>query len=314
MSSRVIGLGTAAMDIVLQCNALPRADGFAFVHNELLTPGGSCANVLAALVGLGVSTSLIAKIGGDAYGQAFYDDLKKCGIDADYVKVVPGGVTLHTFITVAPDGSRSIFANLGNTLLSLSEDEVVPEMLDEARVFYTDMFPGKPALKLARICQDRNIPVIFNLQCPPSFMCLCGVPRREIAQMISVSSLVVGSADAFTELTGNNDTRRAILEIYRWGQPRLGVVCTLGAQGAVWFYDRETYAVESYPVETVDTTGAGDAFVAGLISAHFYKGLLPLESMRFASACAAMKCMQAGPRLKVVEAQVWEFMKRFQTP
>lgn len=65
MDFKVLGLGTAAMDIVLQCEELPREDGFAFIYNEQLIPGGSCANVLVALTKLGVKTSLIAQMGDD---------------------------------------------------------------------------------------------------------------------------------------------------------------------------------------------------------------------------------------------------------
>lgn len=311
MSSKVVGLGTAAMDVVLRCNTLPKSDGFAFVHEECLTPGGSCANVLTALSFLGVHTALVAKIGDDSYGRLFLEDLKKCGVGADHVKVVAGGITLHTFIAVSPDGSRIVLANLGNTLLSLAADEVGPHMLEDARVFYTDMFPGKPALSLAQRCRDLGIPMVFNLQCPPSFMALCGVPKRELAQMVTLSTLVISNAESLRELTGIDDIFRALEEVKRWGQPPEGVICTLGSEGAAWLYEKQVLKKDAFPVKAVDTTGAGDAFAAGLIFALFYKGQSVDEALAFANACAAIKCTQSGPRLRVTERDVLEFLKGF---
>ena len=142
MKIQVLGLGAAAMDVVLRCNDLPREDGFAFIHQENLMPGGSCANTLVALAGLGVQTGLLAKMGDDHYGRQFLQDLAASGVSTAHTLIKPGGVSLHTFITVAPDGSKAIFAHFSDSFLELAPDEIHPEMLDNVRVFYTDMLPG----------------------------------------------------------------------------------------------------------------------------------------------------------------------------
>ena len=79
MTAQILGLGASAMDVVLNCEDLPREDGFAFIHEEKLTPGGSCANVLTAAAGFGNRTGLIAKMGDDEYGRVFVEDLGRWG-------------------------------------------------------------------------------------------------------------------------------------------------------------------------------------------------------------------------------------------
>ena len=81
MIKTVLGLGTATMDIVLQCAGLPKADGFEVIKKEQLYSGGSCANMLVTLAKLGVNARQIAKIGDDSLGKTFREDLIKDGVD-----------------------------------------------------------------------------------------------------------------------------------------------------------------------------------------------------------------------------------------
>lgn len=83
---------------------------------------------------------------------------------------------------------------------------------------------------------------------------------------------------------------------------------TLGDKGALWVRDQEVLLFPGYRVDAVDSTGAGDAFAAGLIHAFFHKKKPEQDAMAFACACAAVKCTQPGPRLKADEAAVSLFM------
>jgi sugar/nucleoside kinase (ribokinase family) len=310
MRKKVLGLGAAAMDIVLQCESLPREDGFAFIRREQLMPGGSCANVLVTLVRLGTNASLVAVLGDDHYGIMFKDELAQTGVGTENIKIRKNGTSLHTFVTVDSRGARSIFVNPGDCLLSLSPEEVEVSMLEGVGVFYTDMFPGHAALKLARFALERDIPVVFALECPPSFMEQCGIGKEEIEQMLSLCTLFCTGREALQELAGQSDPERAARHIYRLFRPPLGLVVTSGEKGALWLTDEQTIHMPIFPVETVDTTGAGDAFAGGLIHAYFFRGQGREDSLQFASACAAIKCSQFGPRMQAKEAQVREFLQK----
>jgi sugar/nucleoside kinase (ribokinase family) len=307
-----LGLGAVAMDIVLQCEDLPREDGFAFVHQEKLMPGGSCANVLVTLANMGARCGILAKVGDDPYGNTLSKDLKGAGISTQYLLTKEGGVTLHTFIAVARNGSKAILVNLGDSFLSLSDDEVNPEMLEGVKVFYTDMFAGRAALKLARLCGEKGIKVFFNLQCSPSFLELCRVSRKELEEMISICDLFYSGREGLLELSATGDGMEAGLAVYKKYHPEMGVVATLGDKGATWINHQGTLFVPAFHVTASDTTGAGDAFAGGLIYSFFIRGRDRKTSIEFSSACAAIKCMQPGPRLKASEMDVRRFLDRHQ--
>jgi len=306
----VLGLGTAAMDVVLSCSDLPREDGFALVGSEALVPGGSCANVMAALGVLGFSSGLACKLGDDRYGREFLEDLARRGIDSSLVKVKPGGVTLHTFITVAGNGAKAIFAHLGDSLLELGEEEVGPEALEGVRVFYTDLMPAGPALKLARECRKRKIKVVFDLEVPVDFHRLCGTGEDRIREMIGLADLFIAGGEALTRLTGRPDPARALEEICGRHPLPEGAAATLGPEGSLWLKEGELVSRPAMKVESRDTTGAGDAFAAGLMAGRFLENRPRPEALDLATACAALKCTQPGPRLRGDRAQVEELLKR----
>ena len=306
--SKVLGMGAAAMDVVMRCDQLPKADGFAFIHNESLLAGGSCANVLATLAGMGTSTALVAQMGDDTYGLAFMQDLEQIGIGAQFLKLRHGGVSLHTFITVAEDGAKAIFAQMGDSLLTLTEDDVSPNMLDDVSVFYSDLMPAGPALKLARLCRERGIRIVFNLQAAPDFMTLCGIDRERINEMLTLCDLFITFQDGLSGWTKQSKYQDSCQSVFEQFQPAMGVVVTLGPKGSLWCHAQGEIYTPAFRVDSHDTTGAGDAFAGGLIQALFIDAAEPTMAARFATACAALKCIRPGPRLSVNKDQVATFL------
>jgi len=300
----VLGLGAAAVDVVLECDDLPREDGFSRVRRERVVPGGSCANMLAGLARLGTPSALVAQMGDDDYGRVFLKDLEASGVSAAHVLLKPEGTSLHTFIAVAQNGARSILAHMGDSLLALSEDQVAESLLDGICVFYTDMLPSRPALKLARACALREVPVVFNLQVGPGFMALCGTLRKDIEEMISLSRVFVTFRGALEELAGTADPDEALDRLVSKHPLPDGALVTLGQDGARWIHAGGRLEQPTFSVEARDTTGAGDAFSAGLIQSFLVERTDRPEALAFASACAALKCTMPGPRFTGDRRQV----------
>ncbi|HUJ69803.1 MAG TPA: carbohydrate kinase family protein [Syntrophorhabdales bacterium] len=309
MTTDVLGMGAVAMDLVLRCEELPGEDGFAFVHEERWLPGGSCSNVLVTLSSMGARCAVAAQIGDDSYGNGVRADLDRAGISTRYLLTKLGGTSLHTLVAVDSRGSRSIYANLGDAFLDLSESQVSREMLDGVKVFYTDMLAAKPALELARLCREMGIPTVFNLECSPTFMESCKVARDELEEMISLCHLFCVGREGLRGLTPMADERQAALHLNEKYAPKGGVVATLGEKGAFWSGNGETVSVPAFTIAAVDTTGAGDAFAGALIYARLLRQRDMGTSLAFANACGAIKCLQPGPRLKANEKEVEEFME-----
>ena len=287
---KVLSLGALAMDIVLESDVMPQNDGFAVLKAETLLPGGSASNVSVALHCLGVKVYQTGKIGDDALGLAFKEDLLRQGVNVDFLIVKPGGTTLHTYVITVPQGQHCIFANLGDCVFNLEADELAPSILCGFCCFYTDMFSPRASIHLARKAKEFGVPVVYNMQCVPSFMEYCGVTRPQIEEMISLSTLLLGGRASYAELTGKEDVYEALDTIYRKHRLPDGAICSVGAAGAVWL-DRDGLVEEPFfSVNVIDTTGVGDAFAAGLIFERYCRGRNKPETLRFACAAAALKC------------------------
>lgn len=306
---KILSMGAVAMDVVLASSGLPEDDGFSLVADEMLVPGGSASNMSVALRKLGAQVAQCGKIGDDHYGQTFRQDLIAQQVDVSPLVVKENGTTLHTYIITAPGGKHCIFANTGDCVMQLKRSELAPDVLDGFDCFYNDMFSADTALALAEEARQAGIPVVYNMQTVPSFMETCGVPRAKIDTMTSAATLVIGGVDSLKEMAeGVKDPEEIARAVYEKYKPKEGVVCTCGSKGAFWYGPFGLCRGGVFRVETVDSTGAGDAFCAGLIFAHYCCEKNQEESLRFAAAVAALKCTQAGPRSKAELADVEKFM------
>ncbi len=309
MTKTLLGMGAAAMDTVISCSSLPRGDSFQRVDSEQLIPGGSCANMLCAFAALGGQARLVAKIGDDQFGRQFSKTLAEDGVDGSNLLVNKGGVTLHTYIWAAKGGEHCIFVNLGDSLMALAAEEVDARILDGVDLFYSDLFPSAPAIKLAKICQERHIPVIICLECTPSFMESIGVKHEEIITALSLADLIISGREGYVELADAADYQQALASVYQSFQPRLGAICTAGSDGALWINEQGTIKVPAYDVQAIDSTGAGDGFLGAFLYSYFVLGQSRVEAMTFAAAVGAIKCLHFGPRIKITQDEVFAFIE-----
>lgn len=297
MKEKVLGLGAMAMDIILRVNELPKRDSTSFIGSQNLIPGGSCANVLVTLSRLGIDTAIVGKLGTDRYSKLYIKDLINNNIDTSYIIIKDGGTMFCAYVIVDKYGQNCILTDMGNSFLELKEEEVGEKNLEDVSIFYNDMFLGKPSLKLARICKNKGIPVVFNLQCSLEFMKLLDVRKMEIEEMISLSDIFISTVDGFIELSGINRPKEAIKIVYEKYKPKIGAIATYGSKGSIGIIDGDLIFTPSYKVKIMDTTGAGDAFIGGLIYSYFIEHKSARESLDFANVCAAIKCTQVGGRI-----------------
>lgn len=307
VKKKLLSLGAVAMDIVIESSALPENDGFAMISSEKMMPGGSASNVSVAAASLGLDAFQTGKIGDDEAGDKFRVTLTADGVDDSHLVTMKNGTTLHTYILTAPGGKHCIFANAGNAVSSLAPDELPEDIMDSMDIFYTDMFSSKAALYLAHKAREQGKPVIYNMQCTPSFMALCGTTMSEINEMISLCTLFTSGQDGYSELSGEAGHKAAMRDIYEKFHVADGVICTTGSDGSIW-YDGTEYAAPAFPVEAIDTTGAGDCFIAALISSYYDEHMKKADALLFANAAAALKCLQKGPRNRAGRKDVTAFI------
>lgn len=310
---KVLSLGAVAMDIVVQASHLPEHDGFSLIHKETIVPGGSSTNMSVTLQSLGVDVYQTGKIGEDQLGQLLRQSLFESQVDDTYLITKPGGTTLHTYVFTAPHGKHCIFANLGDAVMDLGPEDLPPDILDDMDCFYTDLFSPRASLYLGKKAVEKGIPVIFNMQCIPSFMESCGVDRKDIEAMIGLSTLLISGKESYFELTGEKEYKKGLAILNEHYGLKEGIICTLGSEGAYWLSKKGALSQNAYRIKPVDTTGAGDSFIAGLIYAYCSVHWQKEDALDFACGVGAMKSLQEGPRFKTTVAKVLSFMKNSKT-
>mgnify|MGYP002647654824 FL=1 len=285
----VCGLGTIAMDVLMQVDMLPQKDGFCMVKNTSYQPGGSGSNVIVQLARLGAKCGYIAALSKDRYGLDILNNLKAEGVDTSCMEVFDKGVTLHTDIVIDQNGDKFIMLNMGDTFEKLEFDDMKKLYVEKAKVFYTDLCPGKPAMKAITAARNRGIETVFNMQVGLATMNGLGVSKEELLACIREVDVFAPCRQGLFDLTGTENLDECCGYLRNYTDAVL--LFTLGSGGSA-AYDRDgtKYEVPCKKVNVIDTTGAGDSYMGGFIYSYCIKGKDLLSSMRFATSCAAHTC------------------------
>ncbi len=271
--TRVVVLGDLNVDVVaVQETVLaPDSDTPARVS---LRPGGGGANVAAWLAKLGVDVTLIGRVGTDPLASVALSELD--GVDLAVVRD-PGRATGTCIVLVAPGGGRTMLPDPGAND-ALTVDDLPPLVGDILHVSgYALMRPGSRGAAMAAIERAREAGMKISVD-PASAAPLANDPVF-LARIAPIDLLLPNADEA--EVLG----------------PQLGVpelVVKSGAGGATWTDGRESVTQPAVPADVVDTTGAGDAFAAGFLSA--WLGGVPAAALSEGARCAAEVVSRLGSR------------------
>jgi sulfofructose kinase len=278
---RIVGLGVACLDYLFRA-PLARPGSESPVSESVAEGGGLVATALVAAARLGARTEIRTWIGDDEEGRLVLAGLEIEGIDVTRVRTVPGARTPVSFIHVAEaSGDRTIYHRRGPRppTQGVSEAVGIQPQYDAALV---DAVWPEASLPFARAARKAGIPVVADF-CPQHGL-------QELAA--SVDALIVPKVCALG-LSPRGDWKTRLEALANLG-PSIAVI-TAGAEGCYYLDQGDLVHQPPFPVEVVDTTGAGDvfhgAFAYGL-AAHLR---LP-ECIRLASAVAALSCRALGGR------------------
>jgi sugar/nucleoside kinase (ribokinase family) len=291
----VVGLGTVAADIVKRVDKLPAADGFAVILETTFLPGGSGSNVITQISRLGGTCAYIAQVGDDSIGEVVIGSLKDEKVDTSGILIKEKGSTIHTEIVVDQQGEKFILLSLGDSFLSMETSGVNYGLLDQAKVYFTDLLPGGPAIEGLKRAKEKGLNTVVNMQVNLGTMTGLGVNKETILAALPYIDVFAPCREGLFDLCETQDVVEAKDCIRKSFSNTLLV--TLGGKGSVAF-DKEDrmITVAPHPVKVVDTTGAGDSYLGGFIYKHFIQQSGLQESMEFASRCAAFTCGGLGAR------------------
>jgi fructokinase len=299
----VVCLGEALIDFVADVSGVSLIECPGFRK----AAGGAPANVAVGLARLGVPARFLGKVGEDPFGHFLEQMLAEAGVETRWMRFDDEARTGLAFVSLQADGERDfVFYRHPSADMRLRPDEIDPAAFDGARVFHFGSItlidePSRSATRAAiDLARARGCTISYdpNLRLPlwPS----AATAHREILEAMPVADVVKISDDEAAFLYGAPERcARSILE----RGPRL-VIVTLGANGCDYFVaDGGHGHVPGFAVEAIDTTGAGDGFVAGLLAHLPSLGpgrTTPLseselrEVLRFANAVGALTCTQKG--------------------
>lgn len=294
--ARVVCVGSALVDRHYALSNLPEPDGGAFVRDERTALGGVAANVACGLDRLGHDAAVIARLGDDEDGKTVRRDLESRGVDADGVRLVDGERSSYTMILGDDAGQRMILAG-GDSVPNLRLTDADRDRLRGADVAFTSAYAPDPVVaELVALRRSGFISALaFDLAGPLEELVDRGTTPETVDEAVAVADLTtLGTVAARSYL--DREGAAAARELVDRGATRVAV--TDGESGAI--LDGRALGdpihVPAFPVETVDATGAGDAFSAGLIDAWVLSDRDPDAAGRFAAAAAALNCRGEGAR------------------
>ena len=286
--TRVVVLGDVMVDVVTRLTG-PVAPGSDSPARIVFDGGGQAANTAAWLAEAGAPVVLVARVGDDAPGRLAVSELEALGVDAR-AAIDDERPTGTCVVLVAADGERTMFpdagANDGLAAGDLGDDLLMGG--DHLHVSgYALLRDGSRQAALSAV--ERAAAAGMSVSVDPSSAALLsgGVERFGPG----VGLLLPNALEAST-LTGLDDpagAARALAESF----PE--VVVTLAAAGALWTDGTKLVRVDAEPAEVVDSTGAGDAFAAGLLAARL-RGADVEQSLSAGCALAARAVATPGGR------------------
>lgn len=269
------------------------------------TAGGSAANTARAIAWVArdsIETVYCGAVGNDSAATEIHDGLVRAGVVPNLARKPT--VTGSSVVLVTPDHERTMFTHLGASR-TLCIDDLDFALLGDSSCFHTTGYmwdtPNQEAAARAAAAAAKAAGTAVTFDVADPFVAIRY--RKSLLEWIptAVDILFANEREAGT-LTG---TPEQPLEevVARMAELAPLVIMKRGAAGAVVILNGTAHSVPGFPITTVDTTGAGDAFAGGFLS-KWVAGRDPVSAARFANLLAAQICTVEGCRFDQLDRKI----------
>jgi len=292
---RIAVVGSANVDLTTFSDQFPKPGETIFGRKFDLGFGGKGANQAVAARFCGAEVFMVARVGDDLFGPATIDNFKKLGIDATHVRQVEGVSSGVAPIFVEPSGQNRIIVVKGaNDHLKPADVDAAADMLKSAdcivlqfeipleTVYYTIQFAHRHGIRCIlnpAPAQPVDLKALANLD--------YFIPNEHEAEAISGM-----------EVRHLEQARACAAQLLSAGVRR--VIVTLGANGSLLARAEGMEHVPAFPMQCLDSTGAGDAFI-GSFSVFLSEGLPEGEAARRANLYAGLSTTGVGTQKSFYE-------------
>jgi ribokinase len=263
---RVLLLGDINLDVAMAVHTYPAPGGDSPADQLTLGAGGAVVNTAVALQRLGIQTALLGCTGDDQWAEQVLSQLQaQVGIDLRGVRRESGAATGMIFVAVTPDGERTMFSYRGaNT--RLAPEHLLSQRFEGAELLQLSGYallepPQRDALwKAVALAEECGVPVSLDTGLDPALSC-----TEEMRRLIPRLSVCILGLEEAQALFGSRTPDEALDALFAVGRKMRLAAVKLGSRGCVAADVRGRHSLASFPVAVEDTTGAGDAFSAGLL-------------------------------------------------
>ena len=307
MDKKAICLGELLIDFVSTLNGVTLRDAPGFEK----APGGAPANVAVSLSKLGIETYFTGKIGKDAFGDFLRMTLEKFGVNTIYLTASARAKTTLAFVSLTEEGERDfVFYRDPGADMLLDQSDISDQMFLGSGVFHfgsitmTHEPSNSATFKAIHLARKYGYLVSFDPNLRPALWKSLDEAREKMRQGMELSDIVKLNEEEALFISDSNTLDEAI-NYFKKSFDLALIAITLGKEGSILLHQEKKLRVEGFPVHAVDTTGAGDGFVAGLISSlsRFWNDLrermsIPTDTLRYAgrraNAVGALTTLKKG--------------------
>lgn len=302
----VVALGELLVDFTE--NGMSSQENMMFEAN----PGGAPCNVLSMLQRLGKKTAFIGKVGNDNFGRMLRRVVKEQGIETDNIIFDDVIHTTLAFVHTKEDGDRefSFYRNPGADMM-LRKSEINESLLENTKIFHfgtlsmTEEKIAETTKYAVEKAKGIGAVISFDPNFRPPLWDDFEKAKEQMWYGISKCDILKISDDEISFLTGEDDIEAGVKKILGRYKPAL-LCATQGKNGSTAYYKGKSFSRDAFlRQDTVETTGAGDTFMACVLNIVLEKGLDSLTEndisymLEFASAAASIITTKKGA-LKVM--------------
>ena len=263
---RFISYGESLVDF------LPNARGpLRDVDTFTKTLGGAPTNVAVALARLGCNVALIGIVGDDEFGYYICESLSREGVDATFVSNTKRAKTGITFVTLDHNGDRSfLFFREPSADMTISPSDIDPDAFDQRDVMLmgSNLLTDEPArsatLRALELAEENGIEIAIDVNYRKHLWSDRNTAEQHIVSAVKRCHLVKVNEDEL-EFLANGRTAEALFDELSQFRTR-ALIVTLAENGAAVYTASGVTRVDAPHVDVIDTTGAGDGFIAGLLA------------------------------------------------
>lgn len=295
-------IGDLCVDVFMQVVAYPPEGGDGTVRRMHQHTGGSAANTAIALAKLGGVPSLLTHCGDDSWAKQVLPALQQAGVKIDHILREKEEQTGLTFLVVSQEAERTMFTYRGANR-NLHPDEITASLFDDSDGLHISSYAcltkpqAEAVLKAVEIARQHNITISLDVGVEPASQ--AGDLLRHLLPDLSL--VILGEPEALA-ITQQSNLADALTFLLSTGTQLIGL--KLGKQGCRLINKTEDLTIPAFGVEAIDSTGAGDAFCAGMLHGVTHQWSLAMSGT-LANALGALVTTQWGageklPSLKEV--------------